>query len=278
MSPQPTSRHSLPPLLLSRYKLAAFLACQRGFELRYLRRLTWPAVPRPEEDEARAALGRQFHQLLQRHFMGLPVETAAIGDARLRRWWDLFAQNQPDLPNGRILTEATLTIPIEQQFLHGRFDLLVIGEEEGRPFAHVFDWKTGKAQDETALRRDWQTRLYLALLAEGGGALWGEGAPSGLNPDDIRITYWYVTEPDSPRTLQYSQTEHRQNWQELTAVVSQIQTHLESGEWPLTDDLVQCRWCSYQIYCGRGEGDTAVTNPDESEEEPLFPDVEPALP
>lgn len=268
----------MPSLLLSRYKLAAFLACPRRFELRYLQQLPWPAVPQPEEDEERTTLGRQFHQLLQRHFMGLAVDTAAIGNARLRRWWDLFRQNQPTVPDGRILTEATLTIPIGQHFLHGRFDLVVIGEEGERPFAHVFDWKTGKAQDEATLRRDWQTRLYLALLAEGGGALWGEGTPPGLDPAAVRITYWYVAEPDRPRTLLYSEAEHRQNWQELTAVVGQIEAHLESGVWPLTDDLTQCRWCSYQIYCGRGEGETAAAEPDESEEELLFPDVEPALP
>ena len=268
----------MSPLLLSRYKLAAFLACPRRFELRYLRQLAWPAAPRQEEDETRAALGRQFHQLVQRHFMGLPVDEAAIGNARLRRWWRLFRQHRPELPPGRILTEATLSIPIGRHFLHGRFDLLLLGAKEGQPAAHLFDWKTGQAQDEATLRRDWQTRLYLALLAEGGGALWGEGAPPALQPENIRITYWYVTAPDSPRALPYSAAEHQQNWQELTAVVNQIEARLESGAWPLTDDLAQCRWCSYQIYCGRGEGDMAAPAPDESEEEPLFPDVEPALP
>ena len=36
---------------LSQYKLANFLACQRRFQLRYLRRLPWPASPLPERTE-----------------------------------------------------------------------------------------------------------------------------------------------------------------------------------------------------------------------------------
>ncbi|MCP4363383.1 MAG: PD-(D/E)XK nuclease family protein [Chloroflexi bacterium] len=267
-------------LLLSRSKLATFLACRRRFDLRYLRPLPWPKTPLPEKDAERMERGQQFHQLLERHFLGLPVETAAIADRQVRVWWRIFQRSQPPIPNGRPLPELTLTIPIGNHLLNGRFDLLVISEEAGRPSAYIFDWKTGKPQEETRLRHDWQTRLYLAMVAEGGQALGDNGRHTPIPPENIHLTYWYVHEPDTPRNIAYSQQGHKQNWTELQAIVTQIDDQLAQGEnWPLTEDLTLCRTCAYQAFCGRQEAGQPVTQIDEdAPDETAAPNIEPALP
>ncbi len=237
-------------LLLSRSKLTTFLVCQRRFQLRYLEQRPWPEAPLPETDETRLERGRQFHQLVQRHFLGLKVEPAAIADPGLRRWWLTFVQHQPGLPHGRALPELTLTIPIGAHLLHGRFDLLMLGEKEGAPFAHIFDWKTGKPQTDMTLRNDWQTRLYLAMLAEGAQALRADGRH--LLPDHIAITYWYTSEPDMPHTITYSQAWHQQNWAEISALVAHIEARQgQGGIWALTDDWSQCQACAYRVLCER---------------------------
>lgn len=263
-------------LLLSRGRLASFLACQRQFQLRVLTQLTWPENPLRPSDEERLARGQQFHQLLERYFLGLPIESAAIPDRQVRRWWLLFENSSLKLPQGSVLPELTLTIPIGNHLLHGRFDLLIIGEKEGTSFAHIVDWKTGKPQDEVDLRHEWQTRLYLAMIAAGGAAL-----GRVVKPDQIKMTYWYTSEPDMPRTIQYSQRWHDQNWAELEAIVAQIDEKLaQDSIWPLTDDLAICRRCVYQIYCGRQEAGAYVTAIDEDAELPLFAEdaLEPELP
>ena len=58
-------------LTLSQFKLVTFLACQRRFQLRYLQHLPWPATPLPKHVEERMQQGQDFHQLLERHFLGL---------------------------------------------------------------------------------------------------------------------------------------------------------------------------------------------------------------
>jgi CRISPR/Cas system-associated exonuclease Cas4 (RecB family) len=266
-------------LTLSRYQLATFLTCQRRFQLRYLRRIPWPATPLDERHEAAVRRGQQFHQLLERHFLGLPVETAALNDADLRRWWTLFANSGLRLPDGRLLPELSLTVPIDGHLLTGRFDLLVLGEDKssGAAYAHVFDWKTGRPRDEADLRQDWQTRLYLAILAEGGGALWDNGRT--LAPDHIVITYWYVNEPEAPRTLAYSTVQHADNWADIRALVAQISRQMTADAWPLTDDLARCRECAYQVYCDRQGVGLAPHGLDE-DEEPAEEDwlLEPDLP
>ncbi|NHZ72015.1 MAG: hypothetical protein GWP17_02890 [Aquificales bacterium] len=264
-------------LLLSRPKLAAFLACPRRFQLRYLKHLSWPNLFADTRTEKALTRGKQFHLLMERHFLGLDIPLTSIGDTAVSNWYQAFKNSKLTIPHGRFHPEHRLTVPIGKHLLLGRFDLLVVGEQDGDPFAHIYDWKTGKARTEGVLRQDWQTRLYLALLAEGGGALWGNGR--SLQPENITLTYWYVTEPDAPRILRYSQQAHTLNWVEIQAIVGQIDTHLRQDQWPLTDDRAQCRQCGYQVYCGRQEGSIAIQSPvDEPVEDDQEWLLEPSLP
>ena len=256
-------------LVLSRTKFATFLACQRRFQLRYLRQLPWPDAPLSEQAEQVQGRGQQFHQLLERHFLGLPVELNEIGDSVVRSWWLAFQSSGLQLPHGRSLPELSLTIPVDGHLLNGRFDLLIANNQQ----AHIFDWKTGKPQPESRLRYDWQTRLYLALVAESGQALGAKFAP-----EQIAITYWYVSEPDKSRTIHYSQTWHEQNWAEIQQLVGQIETQLKLDEWPLTDDWGECRVCAYQAYCGRQEAGTAELPADEDEQKMMILQMEPNIP
>ncbi|PID85762.1 MAG: hypothetical protein CSA11_02445 [Chloroflexi bacterium] len=269
-------------LQLSRPKLAAFLSCPRRFYLRSLAKLPWPNAPAGSRSAHMMAQGQQFHLLMERHFLNIEVPLTNIGDSTVSNWFQAFKKSQLAMPNGRYLPEHCLTVPVGKHLLLGRFDLLVVGAQAGERFAHIYDWKTGKARHDRVLRQNWQTRLYLALLAEGGSALWptnDAGNGRSLQPEQITMTYWYVTEPDKPRTISYSQAEHEQNWTEIQAIVAQIDDCLAQDDWLLTDDRVQCRQCAYQVYCGRSD---AGTEPDQVDEEDTIdePDglLEPDLP
>jgi CRISPR/Cas system-associated exonuclease Cas4 (RecB family) len=246
-------------LLLSRYKLDTFLTCQRRFHLRFRRQLPWPDRPLADRWAEGRERGEQFHRLLERHFLGLTVTAEAIEDVELRRWWSLFQrslfQRHVKLPEGETHPERSLTVPVGRHVLNGRFDLLILSPTG----AHIFDWKTGQPRSEADLGHDWQTRLYLAMLAEGGAAL-----GHVYQPDQIAITYWYVNDPAAPRTIRYNPAWHEQNWTDVQAIVGQIDAALVQDVWPLTDDLAHCRQCAYQAYCGRQEAGEAV--PDESDE------------
>ena len=255
-------------LTLSQYKLATYLTCQRRFQLRYLRHLPWPATPLPEQTEQRLQQGQDFHQLLERHFLGLNVIPTTIADAQVRQWWQQFESHSPlkAIPlQAQFLPETGLTVPLGNHLLYGRFDLLVIGkDEQNQPFAHIFDWKTGRPATQDELNGRWQTRLYLALLAEGGRAFWPGDVP--LLPEQVHLTYWYVQAADAPVTIRYSTAEHGANWAELQQLAGQIDDAVVADDWPLTEDWSHCRDCAYQAYCGRQGAGTAVPELDEAEE------------
>jgi len=256
-------------LTLSQNHLYTFRACPRRFYLRYLARVPWPEAPLGRSQELAYERGQRFHRRLERHFLGLPTASDEETDAELRVWWDTFGSHAPALPKGRRFVEAGLTVPIGNHFLTGRFDLLIVGAgPDGQPAAHLFDWKTGEPRPLDRLRAAWQTRVYLAVLAEGGAALLPETA-AAFAPDRLSLTYWYVADPEQPRVIAYDAAAHRRNWAELESIVAAIDSLLPAGTadaWPLTDDLSECRRCAYQALTGRlaaGEAGPEALDEDE---------------
>lgn len=253
-------------LVLSRYQLDAFQVCQRRFQLRYLHRLPWPPAPPDEAWREALVRGEAFHRLLERRFLELPVEGPATGDAELERWWRAFQRNGPELPDGERLPEISLTAPVGNHLLTGRFDLLIVGERT----AYIYDWKTEMhPRPADALRDDWQTRLYLALLVEGAPAL-----GRAYEPEDVAITYWFAHAPQQSITIPYDGAWHEENWRQLQSIVDKLDAQLATtGDWPLTDDLSACARCLYQVYCGRQDAVPAEVG------QPLWagPDLEPAI-
>lgn len=238
-----------PSLTLSRGRLETFLACQRQFQLRYLDQLPWPHPPHSTAAAAAFERGQRFHQLVERHYLRLPVPDHALqeADPQVRQWWQTFLHHAPTFgDNVRLLTETTLTVTLGNHQLLGRFDFVALTPDA----IHIYDWKTGQPRLAADLQNDWQSRLYLGLAYEGAAAF----ALPDITPEQISLTYWYVREPLASQTLTYSAAAHEANWGNITRIVSAIDRQLPtalSQPWPLTDDLTECARCPYQNFCGR---------------------------
>ena len=86
-------------LMVSRGRLEAFLTCRHCYVLRYVLHLPWPSQPLDAKTDGALTLGQQFHQLLERRFLGVSIDEGSLGSGRLRSWWAAFEQS--GLPNGR---------------------------------------------------------------------------------------------------------------------------------------------------------------------------------
>lgn len=246
----------------SHRKLVTFLTCQRRFQLRYRLGLPWPQPPQLEAWRQAALRGKRFHRMLERHFLSLlPEDEGELPavDRKLAAWQRIFQTQGPVIPPGQRLPELTLTVPIGEHWLTGRFDLLVLGDAA----AHIYDWKTeSRPRSREELAHDWQTILYLALLAEGGRALTPDASP--IEPEAIQLTYWFVHAPAQPVTFRYSMAAHQENLTQILALIDEIGARDNAGGessaiWPLTDDLESCGRCAFAVLCGRQ--DAARTTP-----------------
>src|SRR5215212_10746341 len=79
---------------LSQSSLQDYVDCAQRFKLRYLDRLSYPAVETEPalENEKHQQEGEYFHRLVQQHLIGIPAEQIAkfTNTANLQRWWENF--------------------------------------------------------------------------------------------------------------------------------------------------------------------------------------------
>ena len=238
--------------------------CARRFELRYIKRLRYPAleVQQALEYEMRIRQGERFHKLVQQHLLGVPAErlTASLDDdAELSRWWRSYLANGlTGLPPERH-AEITLQTHLAGRRLIAKYDLLAL---EAGGDAVIVDWKTGdRVPSQQYLRSRMQTIVYRYVLAGAGAHLYGAPIP----PERIRMDYVYVARGGERLSMAYSAAQLAQDEAELREIIDAIET---AQEFPLTEEQGRCRFCTFRSLCERGgAGDLHDFAFDEDEQE-----------
>lgn len=241
------------PFEFSQASLQDDIDCPRRFQLRYIRRLRWPA-PQSEplkENEAHIRRGERFHRLAQQALTGLPPERLARvagsdPDPALARWWGHFAALLPELLTGKPRAEVMLSAPIGQHRLLAKYDLIQM-HPDGR--AVIYDWKTHLIRPRRGLMENrMQTRVYPTLLAHAGS---GFNDGRAIVPELIEMVYWFAEFPDRPERFTFDTPRLESDWRELDAHIAAISAR-SPQDFPLAEDEKRCRFCVYRSYCDRG--------------------------
>jgi hypothetical protein len=243
----------------SQANLQDYEECHRRFQLRYLRRLSWPAIPAEPvlENEHHLQMGSQFHRLVQQYLLGLPVEglSSFAVQGNLQLWWDNFLDHIPSLPGfsdnsiAKPLAEISLSAQLAGYRLVAKYDALTLFNDQSGKHATIFDWKTYRKQPS----RPWlasrlQTRLYPFLLVQAGSHL-NQGAP--IPPDQIEMVYWFANFPAQPERFPYTSAQYEEDRAYLTAMLQEIAARDEQA-FDLTSHVERCRFCVYRSLCQRG--------------------------
>jgi hypothetical protein len=235
--------------LLSQSSLQDYMDCPRRFKLRYIDRLSYPAVETEPtlENEKHQQEGEYFHRLIQQHLVGIPAEqvTRFANSANLQRWWGNFQSfSQAHLTHlTKCLPEVTLSAPLGGYRLLAKYDLIAMQNDK----VTVYDWKTYRKRP----RNEWlagrmQTRVYRALLVSAGAQL-NNGRP--LEPEQIEMVYWFADFPDDPAHFPYTAQKFQQEWDGLVKLSQEVAS---ASAYPLTEDRQRCLYCTYRSYCERG--------------------------
>lgn len=247
------------PFTFSQSSLQDYSDCPRRFQLRYIEKLSWPAVESEPvaEFEHRQEEGRQFHRLVQQHVLGLPPERLSelAAGPNLPRWWQNYLSVDFGMTGSTLHTEFSLSSPLGEHRLLAKYDLVAIHDEE----AVIYDWKTyARRPSDESLAARWQTRVYRALLARASSHLTPNQA---LDPKRIVMLYWFSDFPSEPARFRYDPEQLKRDWSALEKIVEEISA---AKDFPLTDDRKTCRFCVFRSYCGRGQ---AAGDLHESEDE-----------
>ena len=262
----------MPPsqlTILSQSSLQDYADCARRFQLRYLERLSYPAVESEPalENEKHLREGEFFHRLVQQHLIGVPGEQVGrlANTDNLKRWWENFinSENLTDLKDlSGLFAEATLSAPLGKFRLLAKYDLIAI--RDGK--AVIYDWKTyRKRPREEWLAARMQTRIYRALLAHAGAHL---NNGQAFKPEQVEMIYWFADFPNDPAKFPYTSSQYKRDWDLLTKLADEITT---ASSYSLTDDRTKCLFCPYRSYCERGVSAGDVDQAEaEMEAEELF--------
>jgi len=254
---------------LSQSSLQDYIDCARRFQLRYIDRLSYPAIESEPalENEKHQQEGEYFHRLVQQYLIGIPAEQISklANTANLQRWWENFLA-QPNFRNirefGSLYPEASLSAPLGNFRLLAKYDLISIAENK----ATIYDWKTYRKRP----RNEWltarmQTRVYRALLVHAGAHL---NNGNSFEPEQIEMVYWFSDFPTEPARFVYTSAQYKRDWDLLLKLADEIKS---ASSYLLTDDRTKCLYCPYRSYCERGvkagDADQAET---EMEAEELF--------
>ncbi|OGO24186.1 MAG: hypothetical protein A2Y54_02575 [Chloroflexi bacterium RBG_16_51_16] len=239
---------------LSQSSLQDFVDCPRRFELRYLKKLNYPAAQTEPilENEKHMQEGAQFHRLVHEHLLGMPVEKLHLlaNTPKLRRWFENYLNADLRLADYTLHPEFTLSAPLGNLRLVAKYDLVAVQKNEGTRGASqviILDWKTyrRRPRDEWLATR-LQTRVYRSLLVQSGAYL-NEGVP--FKPEQLEMIYWFADFPNEPARFKYDATLFNRDWETLAKLTEEI---VSAAEYPKTEELIRCSYCPFRSYCERG--------------------------
>jgi len=209
----------------------------------------------------------RFHELLCQACSGVPNEAIsrqAEGDEKLEAWWERFTYRDPVGDAAETRAELSLEGRVAGYPLTATYDL--IARRQDGTF-EIFDWKTARhrpSRDQLASRL--QTKVYPYLLVQAGRPLNG-GDP--IEPEQVKMTYWFARHPDDPVTFEYSSYQKKTGEEDLTDLIGKILARRQRSDFEKTGNTDHCRFCTYRSYCDRG---TEAGNIDA--EAPYLEDVE----
>lgn len=215
-APQPPI--NFPRFRLSQGQLNLLETCPPQFQRLYLEQLSSPQSPEQLEKQS---WGSQFHLLMQQRELGLPIKALLGENSQLHHSITALLETAPEIgqinAQGWREAEHYRTLNFAGFLLTVIYDLIIANPSE----AKIFDWKTYlQPENPKKLAKNWQTRLYLYVLAE----------TSDYIPEQISMTYWFVKLPTQPQSLTfvYNSQLHEQTRQDLSILLTNLEQWLDS--------------------------------------------------
>jgi CRISPR/Cas system-associated exonuclease Cas4 (RecB family) len=225
--------------------------CRRKYQYCFLEQLSLPEADL--ERQKNLLLGSNFHLLMQQKELGLDVSSIASSDPKLQSWLAAFEHQPPAMIEGDRNCEhrRTLEMPVEMSLHHSQnrdrnqayfvltaiYDFLILGDRK----AQILDWKTHQvAIAAEKLKTNWQTRLYLYLLAK----------TTSYKPEQLSMTYWFANTAESV-IIPYSQAEYISTETQLKQILTEINQAIKYPKLPLS--CPDCNYCEFRDRCDRGD-------------------------
>ena len=235
-------------LRLSQGHLNLLATCPRKFQHSYLEQLYTPIDPKHEEYQT---LGSRFHLLMQQREIGLPIDNLLQANTQLQNWMTEFTNIAPEIfttnTDNQTFRESEhyRTLQIGNYLLTVIYDLLIANQDQ----AEILDWKTHPQPPKPKiLAQNWQTRLYLYVMAE----------TSNYLLENISMTYWFVQSKGQTKNIKfiYNEHEHQKTTDELHQLLNNLTKWVKDYQNNISLPQISksqkiCESCQYAVRCHR---------------------------
>jgi CRISPR/Cas system-associated exonuclease Cas4 (RecB family) len=220
---------------VSQSTLNLWQICPRKFEHQVLDNLHLPS-----EFNAKMEQGSRFHLLMQQKELGLDITNLAASDRQLQNWIGAFDRNPPVMIEGDRYSEHLRTHRLHTYILTAIYDLLILGTNQ----AQILDWKTHNHPiSALILQSNWQTRLYLYILA----------ATTDYLPEQLSMSYWFAN-TGTTVAIAYNSQDRHETHQELTQILSEMSESEASNYFrQLPQGSEKCNKCEFKYRCERSQ-------------------------
>lgn len=234
----------------TQHALKAFDSCPLKFKKRYIEKIRWGEPP-DESVRKQIQLGRDFHLLAQRYFMGIQESgfERKSEDDPLEQWGRNLKRRFTLEPGVRYLPEYKLRMSTGSGNLEANFDLLILQDSR----ITIWDWKTGSPPGvggggvkAKRLKTSLQTMVYLAVLKELAFLLM-EG---GCQCSGIKMCYWQPETEAALVEVEYSDALHEAFYGTLRERMETIRQY-DYANFDKDQYRNHCRYCEFNTLCNR---------------------------
>jgi hypothetical protein len=250
--------NTLTDFQFSPSNLQDYLDCRRRFQLKYIYKVSWPAIqaePLHNVEES-LEIGIKFHHLTHQFSFGIEFTklNPTNSYSQLTDYWTQFLDSSQEggllhpvwQPDVQRYPEVTLFTYIAEALLVSKLDLIAIFPGS---IIQIYDWKTNrKPPTRKWLTERLQTKLYPYILVQAGLSL-NNGKP--IIPEQVEFIYWYPSAPSSPHRFPYNQSKYDEDQAFIFSLLEEI-SHLHEDEFHLTQNEQLCVFCVFRSLCERG--------------------------
>ena len=233
----------------SQHNLQDYVDCPRRFRLRYIERITWPAVQSEPvlEIEHKIDMGSRFHRLVQQYYLGIEPDllVTQYKELELGIWFHNFRSCSHLHHFDIFMPELQLRSTLGGFRLVAKYDLIAVNQEQQ---ILILDWKTSTKLPPIAwLKERIQTRLY-PLLFSLQENLFPEGIFTKIMP--ISMEYWFAEYPSQEMKIDFDLFQLAADREFITDLIGEIASK-KMEDFDKTPDDMKCRFCNYRSLCER---------------------------
>ncbi len=231
-------------LVLSQNSIKTLSQCSYKFKIKYVDRFFWNDFsPKNREYNEGLKQGVDYHMRIRRFFQNVGHDEGMMR-TKLSTIKSSYIENGYKLYN-----EFKINSFYKGRYFVADIDMLAIGEDEGKIYADIWDWKTDLVMpSQSNLENRMQTKIYLILTYEMIKSRYPD-----FDARNLRMKYYYPRIDSYSRDIKFSKAQYLMTKKMIDAYLIEINSIVLGNTTSYRIEKGACKFCEYNKFCDFSE-------------------------